>query len=244
MAKRPPRVVWLPPTTSNSVGQQAAGAESSWKRFIIEIAGVVGDTTVGEVPVVIDGADDATNAVDSISDLYNSTYRLRRLVGKIFIAPNPNTDPQSLTPRVLGITAGFIIRRTEPTTGTSFAGLTANGTLFNPSLITNANDPWIWRRSWVLGVQRAGGVAVDQAFPVLPASNFGTQGASAVDGPHIDQKTARIVGPEERLFLDVSATILTSDIGDGEPTIVNVAYELRVLASIRSGSGNRRNASR
>lgn len=248
MARRSPRVVWLPPTTQNAVGQQPAGEESAWKRFIIEIGpgAVVGSTVVGEVPIVIDGTDDPTNAFASISDLYNSSYRLRRIVGKIFFsARDQSNEPgQDNGPRVLGITAGFIVRRSDPN-GQSFAGLTGLGREFNPSLIANSNDPWIWRRSWIIG-RISPAVTPDDAFPVLPNTNFGTAGASALDSGHIDQKTARIVGPEERLFLDVSVTMLANDgapLNDGI-TFVDVVTELRVLASIKSGSGNRRNASR
>lgn len=84
----------------------------------------------------------------------------------------------------------------------------------------------------------------DDAFSVLPATNFGNSGASALDSGHIDQKTARIVGPEERLFLDVSVTALAQELENNGITFIDCAFEMRVLASIKSGSGNRRNASR
>lgn len=248
MARRSPRVVWLPPTTQNTVGQPTPGNETSWKRFIVEITGTAGNTSVGEVPVVIDGTDDPTNAFASIADLYASSYRLRRIVGKIFIAARPSlvVDPQNLPPRVLGVTAGFIIRRSEGTTGTSFAGLSGNGSLFNPALIGNSPDPWIWRRSWIIQTVGVTAVLTSDAFSIIPFTNFANNGASALDSGHIDQKTARVVGPEERLFLDVSVTVLSNDaagVGDAV-TFVDVCYEARVLASLKSGSGNRRNASR
>lgn len=249
MARRAPRVVWLPPTTENSVGQPAAGLEVTWKRFVIDITGPIGTTSTGEVPVVIDGADQANNAFASISDLYNSTYRLRRIVGKIFFSARPNGLESVASPRVLGVTAGFIIRSINPASGQSLAGLTLDQSATSPALITNSNDPWIWRRSWIIGrLAELDSPQTTDAFPSLPNTNFGNNGASAVDSGHFDQKTARIVGPEERLFLDVSVTILTQDaegaLHPDSVTFVDCVYEARVLASIKSGSGNRRNASR
>lgn len=76
---------------------------------------------------------------------------------------------------------------------------------------------------------------------VGPESNM--EMGSVADGPHVDQKTARIVSSEERLFLTVSATVLTGSGGE-LVTSAFVNTDLRVLASMRTSSGNRGNASR
>jgi len=79
-------------------------------------------------------------------------------------------------------------------------------------------------------------------FTGIPWTNY-AHGPAVADGPHIDQKTARTVSLEERLFLDVSVTNV--DVGaEGNDFSVNVVTDLRVLGSMRSGSGNRRNSSR
>lgn len=243
--KTKPRVVWLPPTNANSVD---TAARSTWGIASIALAGAPGGpgATV-EIPVVIDGnaATDplATNA--TLSDIENSGYRLRRIVGKIFCFIG---QTNVLNEDLYGITAGFIVRRTNPNTGVSLASATPAEV--DVADIDNSADPWIWRRSWILSNKpnltpfTAGDFSQAAAAEVAgfgPGVNYGSFFGSAVDGPHVDQKTARLVSQEERLFLDVSGIPL---LGVENPCSLVVIYELRVLASMRVSSGNRRNASR
>jgi len=240
-----PRVVWIPTTPQFSV--DGSGVEA-WNLFS---SGALDDSINGtsvavEVPVVLDGTQsDPLNVNSSLADIENSGYRLRRIVGKIFVFV-AQTNPTFAT--LIGVTAGFMVRRVDGTTGNSLAGTLA-APLVSPSTIDNSMDPWIWRRSWLLqnGPTFNGTGApvtteeLASQFDRLPGNNV--RGGSAVDGPHIDQKTARVVGPEERLFLDVSATVVTSS-GSATGTSLVVVYEARVLGSMKTSSGNRRNASR
>lgn len=107
----------------------------------------------------------------------------------------------------------------------------------DPGAIQNSGDPWIWRRSWLMANNGAGGTN----FGDIPAQNFGAQYPGPLEGPHVDQKTARIVGPEDRLFLNIGVVhMFTTDVD----TSVLVVTDLRVLASMRTSIGNRRNATR
>lgn len=245
MRKRKPRVVWLPPDPANAVvpNEDTTGwlgtINGGPNQAALEISGSA--TTVNvEIPVVIDAPRPET---ESLSDIEDSGYRLRRIVGKIFCLGD--TLDQTSDIIVIGIIAGLIVRRTDQL-GVSLAsqvGLNQNSC--SPSERENWQDPWIWRRSWVLAnpslfTSVAAGLPDNIAW-----TNF-MHGPSAADGPHIDQKTARIIGPEERLFLNLSATVL---LGGGDPqndetNRTLVFTELRVLASMRTSSGNRRNASR
>jgi len=228
-----PRVVWLPPTDVNPINGQAP--DSGLKAFIVEVTNVSPNgIAVGEIPLVIDSQDDPLDPATSLADIESSGYRLRRIVGKIFVLCLPSDESQILA---VVVTAGLIIRRSNPVDGKSYASLTLDPELSHPAQIPNYGDPWIWRRSWLLG-NTDGGLTV----PLPPDNLF----FSALDGPHVDQKTARIVGPEERLFLNVGITIAeTTSPGVGEiPQKVKIFTDLRVLASMRTSSGNRRNASR
>jgi len=248
MARRAPRVVWLPPSTIGSVNATLPpvgdGSESTWRQFQIGVSGGVGDTSVAEVPLVIDGADNQTSLADSIADLYSASYRLRRIVGKIFAGTRSKDPEETLGARIIGVTAGIIVRRSDPVTGQSVVGQTALVNNISPDRIVNSNDPWVWRRNWIMTAVRAT-LGVTPVFGgTLQTNNFVGM-SSSLDGPHIDQKTARVVGPEERLFFTVAATVLVLD---GAPvqgeTIVDTFFDMRVLGSLKSGSGNRRNASR
>lgn len=235
MRRRKPSVVWIPQTNNATLGM---GGTNAYHTFSVDVAGAAGDFTVGEIPIVIDDTRDPTAPGDSLSDIENSGYRLRRIVGKIWaVALQAAAD----TAGMFIVTAGIIVRRTDIFTGTSTAfAADPTGQLVAPGEIENNADPWIWRRSWLLGNNLAtapGNFAANS----LPEDNI--SGHSGVDGPHIDQKTARIVGPEERLFLDVSSTVVTPG-GGVVPAPVQIITDLRVLGSMRTSVGNRRNASR
>lgn len=231
-----PRVVWLPGTNANSVGIGGGNTDNHVQTFIVGIPGpvAIGDTSVGEIPLVIDSQDDVLDPVTSLSDIENSGYRLRRIVGKIWIRPLTSTldDPGALI-----VTAGLIVRRSNPVDGVSYAFTTGDATLVNPQFIHNDGDPWIWRRSWFLDwtSPTIGGFLAGQG------TNYGTYAGGNSDAAHVDQKTARIVSSEERLFLDVSILAPFTSVAAQD---VQVFSDLRVLASMRSSSGNRNNASR
>lgn len=228
-----PRVVWLPNTNANSL----PGARSTWQIFDVQPgATTFGSSAVGEIPITIDSQDDPLDPATSLSDLENSGYRLRRIVGKIFAFADQDID-RSLR---VGVTAGLIIRRSDPATGLSFALSTADPTLLSPDDIANSGDPWIWKRNWILfnNIGQSG-----QVFNAGDGPSSNIEYGSVADGPHVDAKTARIVSSEERLFLDVSVTILDDTESNAEG-LVQIITDLRVLASMRTSSGNRRNASR
>lgn len=235
MRKRRPSVVWIPQTNNFTIGM---GGTNAYHTFSVDVAGAPGDFAVGEIPLVIDDTRDPTAPGDSLSDIENSGYRLRRIVGKIFCV---TLQVDADTAGIILVTAGIIVRRTDIATGTSTAlAADATGALIAPGEIQNNADPWIWRRTWLLCnnlAQAPGNFAAN----LLPESNV--EYGSAVDGPHVDQKTARVIGPEERLFLDVSSTVVTPG-GGVIPLTTQVWTDLRVLGSMRTSVGNRRNASR
>lgn len=252
MRRRKPKVVWLPPSNANSNGDGTTGwSFASSAPFGASTIGSIGSI---EVPIVQDGIQsDPLGATSSLADIELSGYRLRRIVGKLYVfVAVPQVSGGHAPTGLFGVSAGFIIRRVDPGSGGSLAAAVpqTNFEEINPSHIRNASDPWIWRRDWILN----DGVDFDTAISSPPAngdiaavsgsstSNFGKNYPGGnLEGPHVDQKTARIVGPEERLFLDVSAEALFPGFDN---QVIIAIYNFRVLASMRSNVGNRRNASR
>lgn len=238
MRRNRTKVVWLPQDNINSIG--AAGS-NVFQRFALNAVGVTGDFAVGEIPLTIDNPPGATTAGTTLSDIYSSGYRLRRIVGKVWV------DQQQLaedTANDFIVTVGIIVRRVDPAAGTSLALLTGVGETLSPQEIENSADPWIWRRSWRLNnlLATPQDPIGNQSEESLLENNYG-YGPSAVDGPHIDQKTARIIGPEERLFLTASSMIADGSMFALSSTTF-ITTDLRVLGSMRTMVGNRRNASR
>jgi len=231
-----PRVVWLPPTNLNSIDNVTISSGIQAIRVDVSPAN---PTATGEIPVVIDGTStDPLDPAASLSDIENNGYRLRRIVGKIWVRMDQVDDASTLFAIV---TAGLIVRKAEQSTGQSYAELTGSDELIGPSQIRNYGDPWIWRRSWLVGNNLSPNKT--EQSPLFPETN---EFFSALDGPHVDQKTARLVSAEERLFLDVQ--VRSNHAGDAPPDEIPVSTliltDLRVLASMRTSSGNRRNASR
>lgn len=243
MAKRrAPRVVWLPPDRFNGIGSTpgsgaTVGTQTGVKRVLTTIPGGAGSAHTEVIPVVQDNQIDTALLVGgTLADYEGSAYRLRRIVGKIFVGLHQDESAGQSTEVV--VTAGLIILRTHQVAGV-VVPLNATVEEYSTQMLQNWADPWIWRRTWVLGnipMETAAG-----GFPFYSETNTSGSG-SAVDGPHVDAKTARIVGPEERLFL-----VVTGQSVNGDPQAnmqLDIIFELRVLASMRSSSGNRRNASR
>lgn len=230
-----PRVVWLPGTNANSLG---GFNSSTWQLTSTTVGvGTAGQTDTIEIPVTQDGAgSDPLDTNSTLADIESSGYRLRRIVGKIYCFIANTGAPTSA---LFGVTAGFMVRKVNangPEDGTSMAFQAGSGNI-NPASISTSGDPWIWRRAWMLGNNGTSGTT----FGDTPAQNFGAQYPGPLEGPHVDQKTARIVGPDDRLYLDFNVTRIFDN--DVETSLV-VVTDLRVLASMRPTIGNRRNATR
>jgi len=243
-----PRVVWLPQTNANSIGDGTTVIQG----FVLAASGPTGSRDQSEIPLVADVQISPLDpGVISLADIESSGYRLRRIVGKVWVIAS-QSDLQIDTPLTTIVTVGIMVRRADTATGASLANLAdPTGDTFNPQIIDNTGDPWVWRRSWFLGNNNAlTNLTVDplQALTVFvndfPTTNM--QYGSVADGPHIDQKTARIVGPEERLFLDASVTVVNeaSNAAADTPLTFGIFTDLRVLGSLRTSSDNRRNANR
>lgn len=103
-----PKVVWIPITNAGSV--------DPLNRSTIQTGGFVVDhTTIGnfdtlEIPCVLDGIQSSPlDATSTLSDIENSGYRLRQIVGEVFIqCAQDDTDLQNAQ---FIVTAGFIVRR-------------------------------------------------------------------------------------------------------------------------------------
>lgn len=243
-----PRVVWIPVTNANSTDGLSTGRSAIQFQSFQCVSDTPGSTAVLEIPCVLDGSNNQPlDPASSLADIESSGYRLRRIVGEIYIDCVQNVLATGEGGALFQVTAGFIIRRTDPITGASLASQATTTQALALDDIENGMDPWIWRRSWRMGnsqVFAAGSALTDETFRSAPHDNYTRGNGSLYTGPHVDQKTARIVGPEERLFLGVQASLMLPDTAGAVPVTFLVASSLRVLGSMRTNIGNRRNASR
>jgi len=227
---RKPGVVWLP----NDGGNTLLAGTTVFKDFILNVDGAGNDINV-VIPLTVDFP---AEPADTLSDYAGSGYRLRRIVGKIFAAVEQDAEPDVTSPSAVIVTCGFIVLRVNAP-GVPLSG--ANGLDYSPQLLDSERDPWIWRRSWILGnhaVAPGGSGQIVNSYPRNTAEY-----SSVADGPHIDAKTARAVKDEERLFFAAGGVGINGS-GQGVGTNVRFTLDYRLLASMYKQSGNRRNASR
>lgn len=242
MRRRKPGVMWLP-----NIGQGVAADTSfiSASNDVGPVAGAAGDNTTINALTVDYPADAVRQAAEltNLADYQGSGYRLRRIVGKFFCGIDQDIgDGQATTyPEAALVTAGLIILRVD---GNSGAPLNAVPSEYSTLGLNNVQDPWIWRRTWILSNFQGfdGGGGAHTAWSYYPITN--AEYGSVKDGPHVDQKTARRVSDEERLFLIVSTQVPTNGLTANTAGQVRWSFEYRILASPLRVMGNRRNASR
>lgn len=254
--RRKPRVQWLPNTGTDLItvgrGTNPADCASAIElNFLTD--GAISNTIV-TTPLVLDGSPQEAEAGAALATIQKTGlnqnaewgYRLRRIVGKYFlgIAQLAQAGP-SFT--FVWVKQAIIVRRTDPETGLALASPQGE----DPTLLGNVSDPWIWQRSDIFPVANQTNVPLGQAASLtaignsqLPNSNCG----GTKDGPAFDIKTARRLGPEERLFHHLSIQGLPLSTSSGNVVANNLQvyllFDYRVLGSINSAGGNRRNASR
>lgn len=251
--RRKPRVVWLPGpgTQLDTHGGFTPLDPPQANPAAIEFAfdSSLDNPVTVNAPLVIDNPPTELFTGGSLTvwrqnNLNNATqlgYRLRRVVGDFFAVAFNANDQATQVAGVL-LSAGIMVRRVDEATGL----MTADGDVQS---INNIADPWIWRRTWALGGRNEGSrLASETWLDALPeaTTDYGTKWHQGVD-----QKTARRIGPEERLFLSVTANPLplnrtTGGDGNGFLTPLRVwfLFDYRILATLGWNSGNRRNASR
>lgn len=234
--KRRNQGVWLP-----TIGAAAGGDTVLAGRFFT-LTGTATPTIHTVIfPILRDfpqNDDVAVTSTEGIGEIVENDYIVKRIVGKAFISRRPiyeggDTNIDIGVPLV--VTAGFFVARAgDPgTAGAADAPIGAVGALADSSFVRDnyspldadtIREPWMWRRTWVLG--NAGAASADvtleagtEGLGSFPASTalYG----SVMDGPHFDVKSKRRVGLDERLWFAVSMYVYTS----GGATGTNLAGE-------------------
>lgn len=242
---RRPAVVWLPLSNVSRIQLPAAAtdgtASSGFQLGVAVPSG--GPPGVQTIPIAKDEPQNIAANGQTLSDLEGSAYRLRRIVGKVYIQPAQIAAVTAQESTSFIVVAGIIVLRVD-TAGNILSG---NNNTYDPGSLDSTRDPWVWRRSWLLsnvvGIGALNTAAPDSRPLIFPESNIQAYAGGVMDGPHVDAKTARVISDEERLFFTVSAVGLDGET-QGLQTVLAVFGEFRVLASMRKSSGNRRNASR
>jgi len=250
--RRKPKVLWLP-----VVGNDVSDIQEE-ENFVNGPSGVIsvphdGQIIFDAVPVTFDYTDspevEQGDFSRSLQDLTSgNNYRLRRIVGKIHAASTMQSNSNTQYP-LIECAAGFIVNRTDDSGNLIGSGGFGNEQAASPLGQNAAQDPWIWRRKWMFGydwgpyIDSTGLSAFELARKTVFPNSTAKYG-SVADGPHIDQKTARVISNQERLFFWIAARTASAEASATQFNLVSWWLDIRIVASLRMNQGNRRNASR
>jgi len=134
----------------------------------------------------------------------------------------------------LQVTAGFFVARSQDGDDGSIDLFTEE---FDPMNVDNIQNPWIWRRTWILSNPAGTGVMRDD-FPIAN-SEMGD-----LSGPAIHTKSKRIIRREHRLWFVISAMGWNGDSIQSVPLstqpavagILDIRVFGRTIKNIRNGS--------
>lgn len=245
MKRRKQNVVWLPPDTthgielaSNNLSSPTAPAVMS-ALLTVPVNASPGTYVVGTFPVVGDWANDEGILVNeasgfTLSDLYKSGYRLRRICGQFWAAWINQVDADADAPCNVMVTMAFQVMQTNDN------GDPADAEAGIPDIYETTRNPWIFRRSWILT-----NYAQNPTGPKLGVITTGNAAFNVREGTFFDQKTARTVGRDQRLFMCVQVTPLDGDpVGAAEQQI-KFWWNFRMLGSLfKVSASNRHHSSR
>lgn len=196
----------------------------------ITFSPIVLDSTLEDTDVnPATGAAAPTNI--TIADIVQSNeYFIKRICGNIWCVLGQ--DSSSTIPGCL-VEAGLFVARADSNNDNLPIGSASqpfNG--YDPAHPDTIREPWIWRRSWLLA--NSSGSPAQESYNWGPAANYGVYDGGLRTGPFVDQKTARRIKSDERLFLAVSARAWPPVAGNY--TIGLTLYytrEFRVLGQLR-----------
>jgi len=195
---------------------------------------------------------------DSLSDVIGSEYILQRIVGKAYVSRTATLDVNG-NDNNLAVLVGigfFVARANDSASGggedTPIGSATAAERQDNYSVfgIKTVREPWIWRRTWILGTAGTNrgitGVANSHVSSVVSlnedprnvVANYPASTAlygSVADGPHIDSRVKRRVSQDNRLFLAVTAQPwpLGQETDAALDMQISGGVELRIFGSLR-----------
>lgn len=165
---------------------------------------------------------------------------IKRILGKIHLARQQNQADE--VPACV-VTAGVFVA--PETAGASLPlpeGMTSNiitsassvsedhqWRQYSPLAATTQNQPWMWRRTWML--QNSSSTSNTGSLNVpWPIANW--EYGSIADGPNVDIKTKRVVRPGDRLWFALATTPFPNGDTAAEAGVVFAQIDLRMFAKV------------
>lgn len=254
--RRRPRGTWFP-----NIGvidpDDVTKAPTAGIELVLSVTGGNSGPTIGVVPLIFDAPQEPDTWVESATPLdylTGSEYFLKRVVGKVYAefqsvdwGITGATAVNLATPASLVTAALFVARAESVNIGLGVdvpIGYPANYLAsYNPDIPDAIREPWLWRRQWILGNP---GLAAAIQFGNAPVGTDPTRGASLYpwntggygsvwDGPHLDARTRRRVGHDDRLWFVMTAQAYPRNPSGASNTTFAIKTHLdyRVFGSLR-----------
>jgi len=251
--RRKTKYTWLPVIGTINYGTGGNVYPVQCQQGILDVT-LTGGNSCGILPLTFDephDEDPAPALTASMVDIIGNEYFIKRIVGKVFVnieADFEGSDQNVLNCPAILCTAGFFVAPVDPTTMGSPVAFTTEPAQYDPQAAVTTREPWIWRRSWMLGFEdipneagfstRVLNTATQPFAMCYPSANVRYPGV--MDGPHVDAKTARRVRKHERLWFSFSAQTVPI----GSDALPGTAYiyarfteDVRILGALRKARG-------
>lgn len=248
MRKRRSNGIWMP-TIGIDNGDSETPRFSVSRRVVLAVPNV--ETVVYVSSVIFDVPQETNNddVPGFLGAFTQNAYFLQRVVGKINVAMDDaaasTTYPArpDQTPKANLVAAGLFVARAgdradSQSEGSPVGGTAAWQTDYNPLDPNCIREPWLWRRTWVLGSptwklyqEKTALVNNLASRGIYPTTNSG--GAGSLDGPHVDARTRRRVSSDDRLWVAFAAHSLPFGAGLDDGGNVYIDWEFRVFGSMR-----------
>lgn len=251
LRRRRRKYTWLP-----LIGFQGDTNEDDTAVLPFTVPAVVANNNLSDViilPIVPDAPNDTPTALsDHLDDFIGNEYFLKRIVGKCAISANTIIQSNDTTafPKDIVVGVGFFVARADRTGTTTFGNPIGAGSAterkenYGPLTLQNTREPWIWRRTWLLspriasvttGAQLAQTIAAGPiASGAYPATNYD---GSVAEGTHIDAKTARRIGNDDRLWFACQTQCVNPTSNVGYNFGADGALDVRLLGALRRSKG-------
>lgn len=248
--KRKRKRLWFPVLGQEENAEGFLPVGEFWSFYTGQL--IVGTTPATAHPMDVIGltydypTEVETNAgqIPSLADWQASQWHLDGIVGKCHVGLAIDGDASNLQLLQEALIAAWFCVLKVDDTGTprdDAAQLINYSTLF----ASNIREPYIWRRTWMLGRglvsnNPTGSGALIELKSQFPEGNYAY--GSSVDGPHIDAKSRRFISKDERLFFGIEAIRVAGGVGPvigGNNIAVNYLLDFRLIGQMRQSTARR-----